>query len=187
MTIIETLLIAVGLAMDAFAVSMGAGTTKYLEAGRAKFRISFHFGLFQFLMPVSGWFLGINIAGMISSVDHWIAFIVLVVIGGKMVYSGFFPDTPKFQDNPSKGLSLVILSVATSLDALAVGFSLAMIKIRIWFPSVIIGIVACVFSISGIQLGRKLSDRFGKRMELIGGMILILIGLKILLTDLKVL
>jgi manganese efflux pump family protein len=180
----EIIFIAVGLAMDAFAVSISAGTSGTVRELRSSIRLSFHFGLFQFLMPVIGWFLGSSVQSYIESVDHWIAFGLLTYIGIKMIIeSRRNHDKPK--SNPSKGSNLVILSVATSIDALAVGFSLAILGVDIWYPGVIIGIITAVLSFLGIKLGSRLGKKFGKRMELAGGLILIVIGIKILIEHLS--
>jgi len=184
MNILEILMIAVGLAMDAFAVSIAAGTSGKLVGKRATFRLSFHFGLFQAMMPVIGWFAGVHIAHLIAAVDHWFAFGLLLFVGGRMILSSFDPETKTFSRDPSRGTSLVILSIATSIDALAVGLSLAMIQISIWYPCVVIGFITAILSIIGIRAGKYFGKKLGPRMELIGGIILIGIGLKILLADL---
>lgn len=184
MGFLEILMIAVGLAMDAFAVSLGAGASGQATGGRAAFRLSFHFGLFQFIMPVIGWFLGMGIAPLISSVDHWIAFGLLAFVGVRMIRSGFDTDGAIYTTDPSRGLTLVALAIATSIDALAIGLSLAMLRVKIWYPSVIIGVMTGGLSLLGIRLGTRLGARFGKRMEIVGGVILTLIGLRILLSDL---
>jgi len=183
MSLLEIILIAVGLAMDAFAVSVGAGTLTSMKDIRSTVRLAFHFGLFQFMMPVAGWFLGSGVQDYVESVDHWIAFILLGYIGIKMINESF-KKTEEQKANPSKGRDLVILSFATSIDALVVGFTLAMLDVNIWFPSVIIGVVTGLLSILGIWLGRKLGKNLGRRMEVAGGVILILIGLKILIEHL---
>jgi putative Mn2+ efflux pump MntP len=124
MSLWEILVIAVGLSMDAFAVALGASASQRAVGGRATFRLSFHFGLFQCLMPICGWLLGTTVAPLIASVDHWIAFALLGIVGARMVHSGF-ADEPEGEASgdrgrdPSRGLTLVILSVATSIDALA--------------------------------------------------------------------
>ncbi len=182
----EILIIAVGLAMDAFAVSVAAATSGKLTGKRATFRLSFHFGLFQGLMPVIGWFAGIKIAHLIAAVDHWVAFGLLLIVGTRMIISAFSLETETFSNDPSRGASLVILSVATSIDALAVGLSLAMLQISIWYPAVMIGIITGLLSVIGIRAGRYFGEKLGPRMELIGGIILIGIGVKILLGDLLV-
>ena len=183
MTFVEILLIAVALAMDAFAVSLAMVASGRSTGPRAAFRLSFHFGLFQFLMPVAGWALGRSIVSYISAFDHWVAFGLLLFVGGRMVYSGAGPrDEEKPPGDPSRGLSLVILSLAVSIDALAVGLTFAMLEVSIWYPSLVVGVTASLISLVGIHLGNRLSERFGQRMEIIGGIVLILIGLRILMT-----
>lgn len=186
MGLIEILLIAVGLAMDAFAVSICAGTNKLTNGRRPTFRLSFHFGLFQFMMPVIGWFLGTGVQSYISEYDHWIAMILLSFVGIKMIKSGFDKNEISKNGDLSKGMNLLILSIATSIDALAVGISFAMLQTEIWFPSVIIGIVTACLSVLGVQLGNKLGTKFGKKMEIIGGIILILIGIRILVSHIAI-
>ncbi len=173
-------MIAVGLSMDAFAVSLGAAASGRVAGGRAAFRLSFHFGLFQFLMPVIGWGIGVSVAPLIVSVDHWIACALLGFVGARMIRTGLSADAALFASDPSRGWTLVMLSVATSLDALAVGLSLAMIAGPIWYPAVVIGIVTGTLTLAGVRLGTRLGTRFGKRMEVIGGAILIGVGLRIL-------
>ena len=185
MSFIEILLIAVGLAMDAFAVSLGAGARRSNQGARTTFRLAFHFGLFQFIMPVIGWFFGRQVDAYVQTYDHWIVFVLLSYVGGKMIYSGLDPSVQaERKDNPSKGLNLIILSIATSLDALAVGISLAVLDVDIWYPSFVIGVVTSVICIAGVFIGNKLGLRFGKIMEIIGGAVLIAIGIKILITHL---
>jgi len=178
---VEILMIAVGLAMDAFAVSLGAGASGQAIGGRAAFRLSFHFGLFQFMMPVIGWFLGSRIVPLMSSVDHWIAFGLLAFVGARMIRSGVDPNGGMSATDPSRGFTLVMLCVATSIDALAIGLSLALLQVRIWYPSVVIGMVTSGLSLLGLRLGTRLGTRFGKHMEIVGGVILSLLGLRILL------
>ena len=182
MRFIEILMIALGLAMDAFAVSLGAGASGQAVGGRATFRLSFHFGLFQFLMPVMGWLLGVRIAALLSSVDYWIAFGLLVFVGVRMIRSGWGSDGESLSSDPSRGLTLVVLAVATSIDAFAIGLSLGVLRVKIWYPSVVFGVVTSGLSLLGIRLGTRLGTRFGKHMEIAGGAILSLLGLRILLT-----
>lgn len=179
------LLIAVSLAMDCFAVSLGIGTTEFASGPRPLFRLSYHFGLFQALMPVIGWLAGATIEPYISSYDHWIAFGLLSFVGVRMIRSGLSAeDEDAVLRDPSRGRMLVLLSVATSIDALAVGFSLAALGVSIVFPAVVIGITTSILSLAGLLLGRRLGDLVGKRMEIVGGIILILIGLRVLLSHL---
>jgi putative Mn2+ efflux pump MntP len=180
------LLIAAGLAMDCFAVSLGIGTTRALISFRSVFRVSFHFGLFQGLMTFLGWLSGTTIAAMISQIDHWIAAGLLAAVGIHMIVEGFKPkceeEAPK--KDPSRGGSLVLLSVATSIDAMAVGLSMAMLQVDIFTSSLMIGLVSAAFSLAGIFLGTRLGVCFGQRMEILGGLILNGIGLRILYTHL---
>jgi len=178
---ITLVLIAVGLAMDAFAVSIASSVIIGKVNKRQIFRLSFHFGLFQALMPVIGWLAGRSVHEYISGLDHWVAFGLLTFIGGKAIYESFKDDEGSHpRSDPSKGFSLVLLSTATSIDALAVGLSFAVLNVTIWYPSLIIGIITGTLSLIGILMGSRLGKRFGKRMEIIGGLVLIGIGLKIL-------
>lgn len=169
--------------MDAFAVSLVGGATIHPLTGRHVFRLAFHFGLFQFLMPIIGWLAGTSVIDYIAAFDHWIAFGLLGLIGSKMIYESFQP-TSEITKDISRGCSLVGLSLATSIDALAIGITLSALRVEIWYPSVIIGLVAAGFSIAGIFIGRKGGRFLGKRFELIGGLILIGIGVKILIEHL---
>lgn len=182
MSFIEVLLIALGLAMDAFAVSLGAGATRFISGPRPVFRLSFHFGLFQALMPVLGWFAGSTIAAYISAFDHWIALGLLAFVGGRMVRSGLDSRGECHETDPTRGATLIMLSVATSIDAFAIGLSLAMLQVNILYPAVVIGIVAAGLSLAGVFAGNRLGCAFGKRMELVGGLVLIAIGLRVVIS-----
>ncbi|MBT4504763.1 MAG: manganese efflux pump [Gemmatimonadetes bacterium] len=183
MAIIEIFAIAIGLALDAAAVSIGAAAGGFADNRRAVFRLAFHFGLFQAFMPFIGWLLGVQLAGWFAAWDHWIAFVLLSFVGGRMIRSGF-DASDDFQRDPSRGSMLVLLSFATSVDALAVGFSLAMLNVQILLPCLVIGFVTAGLSLGGIRIGSSLSGRFGKRMEIFGGFLLLAIGLRILVTHL---
>lgn len=180
MDLFSVLIIAVALGMDAFSVAIGVGAAGSEDSLRRGFRLSFHFGLFQFLMPVAGWSAGRTISGFISNYDHWIAFLLLAYVGGRMVWESFHEKEKRELSDPTRGWTLLMLSVATSIDALAVGFSFALLNVSIWYPAVIIGIVAFVMTAIGVFFGGKLGRIFGKRVEAVGGVILIAIGLKIL-------
>ena len=184
MEMITSLFIAVGLAMDAFAVSLGVGTSGLANDFKAKFRLAFHFGLFQTLMTLIGWFVGSTVANLINGIDHWIAFALLGYVGINMIRSGFDKDKECFEKDPSRGKTLLMLCVATSLDALAVGLSMALIKTPILLPSIIIGVVTLALSAFGLLAGAKLGSRFGKRMEVVGGIILVFIGIRVVVTHL---
>ncbi len=180
MLFVEVLLVAIGLAMDAFAVSVGASVRRM--APRATFRLSFHFGLFQCLMPIAGWLLGLEIARFVAAFAGWVAWALLTFVGGHMVYAGLRNNPESHRSDPSRGMTLVMLSVATSLDAFAVGFSLAMLRVSIWYPAVVIGLVTGTLSLMGVRLGARLGQGIGRPMEIAGGALLIAIGVRILMT-----
>ena len=177
--------IAVALAMDAFAVAIAVSVTLGKASGRQLFRLSFHFGWFQFMMPVIGWFAGLAVAGWVSAWDHWIAFGLLAVIGGKMIYEALGrAERERPKNDPTRGISLVLLSIATSIDALAAGFTFALIGVDVWYPALVIGGMAAGLTLLGMRIGGRLGLRFGKRIEVLGGVVLIGIGIKILLEHL---
>lgn len=178
------LVIAFGLSMDAMAVSLGVGTTEHVNDRRSKLRLAMHFGIFQGGMTLLGWLAGSAVAQFISAFDHWVAFGLLIYVGVTMIRSGSRPEIISYKSNPSKGNMLVMLSVATSLDALAVGLSMALLHVNIIYPALVIGLVTFGLSIAALLLGNKLGEKFGKRMEIVGGIILIGIGLEILATHL---
>ncbi|HOW69783.1 MAG TPA: manganese efflux pump MntP family protein [Phycisphaerae bacterium] len=172
--------IALGLSMDAFAVAIAAGMQLGRVTPREVFRLGWHFGLFQFLMPILGWWIGSTVAASIASVDHWIAAALLWTIGGKMLYEAWRHREAKDKTNPTKGWLLVSLSVATSIDAFAVGLSLAFLRISIWLPSVVIGTVTALLTCLGMTFGARVLGRWSRFAEILGGIILILIGCRIL-------
>jgi manganese efflux pump family protein len=184
MEFFATLFIAIGLAMDAFAVSLGIGTTPQSRDNRARFRLAFHFGFFQAMMTFLGWLAGTTVASLISSVDHWIAFGLLAYVGVNLLRSGFNPEMESYKSDPSRGSTLTVLCIATSLDAMAVGLSMALLGTDIIVPALIIGIVAFILSGFGLLVGNQLGNKFGKRMEIVGGLILVSIGLRVLYTHL---
>lgn len=176
--------LSVALAMDAFAVALGVGVTLPRMTFRHVFRLSFHFGLFQALMPVVGWLAGLTVQQWISAYAPWVAFALLMFIGGKMMWEAFQEEKAlREHRDPTRGLSLFLLSVATSIDALAVGLSLAMLEISVWFPALVIGLVACTFTLAGMLLGRRIGVAWGPRVEVFGGLVLCAIGVKILLEN----
>ncbi|MBF0378998.1 MAG: manganese efflux pump [Desulfamplus sp.] len=175
-------LIAIALAMDAFAVAITTGFQIRELNVRHFFRLSWHFGLFQAIMPVIGWYSGITVVKLIEQYDHWIAFCLLLWVGVGMIKGAFAKDHEKKFIDPTRGKRLIILSIATSIDALAVGFSLAALRVSIVFPVIVIGIVALAFTCIGLFVGNRFnsSTKTGERAEVIGGIVLIGIGLKIL-------
>lgn len=173
--------IALGLAMDAFAVAIATSVMLKCVTKRQAFRLSFHFGLFQFFMPVLGWAAGSTVESYIKDYDHWVAFALLLLVGGKAILESFEKEKEAdCRSDPTRGASLVVLSVATSIDALAVGLSFAFLVEDIWYPSLIIGLVAAGMTLLGLRIGARLGAMFGKRMELVGGLVLLGIGVKIL-------
>lgn len=181
MELLTLLGIAFGLAMDAFSVAVASGVILGKVSRRQAFRLSFHFGFFQFAMPVVGWTLGYLVAEQIRSFNHWLAFGLLAMVGGKMVWEALHPEEESLPRDPTRGVSLVMLSLATSIDALAVGLSLALINVPVLFPSIVIGVVASSMTLLGLQLGGRVGHLLGRRMEIVGGLVLIAIGFKILL------
>ena len=184
----ELFLIAVGLSMDAFAVSICKGLKMQRFNVRHAGVIALAFGGFQALMPVIGWFLGKQFESYITGIDHWIAFALLAVIGGKMVVESF----KKEEEDSSKEnekldvKELLVLAVATSIDALAVGITFAFLQVSIVPAVSLIGVITFVLSAVGVFIGHKFGAKFKSKAELAGGIILILIGLKILLEHLGV-
>jgi putative Mn2+ efflux pump MntP len=178
--LISILLIATGLAMDAFAVSISAGVKVPKESKiRTALIMALVFGLFQALMPVIGWTLGTGFADFVDAWDHWIALILLSAIGLKMIYEGFSEAEDVEAKDVTNGPVLLILGVATSIDALAVGFTFAFLNEPIMIPVVVIGTVTFLFSFIGVVFGEKFRNLIGKKAEILGGFILIGIGAKI--------
>ena len=165
--------------MDAFAVSIATGLVLPAVTGRHTFRMAFHFGLFQFLMPVAGWAAGRQVADTLAPVDHWLALALLGYVGGKMLAGAAREGRTGLAPDPTRGWTLVGLAVATSLDALAVGFSMAFLDVSIVSAAVVIGLVAAVLSAGGILFGGRLGPRAGRWAQVLGGVLLILIGLRI--------
>lgn len=184
MDAITLLGLALALAMDAFAVALATGTVLARLTGRHLFRLGFHFGLFQALMPVIGWLAGQTLIQWVSAWDHWIVFILLTLIGGRMIHEACNDEGKPDKRDPTRGFNLILLSIATSIDALAVGFSLSVIGVSIWMPALVIGLVAGTLTVVGMLLGGHIGDRWGPRVEIFGGLILISIGIKILVEHL---
>ncbi len=174
--------IAVGLSMDALAVAIGTSVVLRGVTPRQVFRLSFHFGLFQALMPILGWMLGSLASGYIRDYDHWVAFGLLMFVGGKAVCEALSGGDERAADrrDPTRGWNLLLLSVATSIDALAVGLTFAMIDVVVWYPALVIGCITAALTLAGMLFGSWLGRRFGKIMEVAGGLVLIAIGVKIL-------
>ena len=182
MSFVALMGIAVGLAMDATAVAIATSILLDRVDGRQVFRFAFHFGLFQAAMPVVGWLAGRGLRELIESWDHWVAFALLALVGGKAIVDAArgVENSDAHTSDPTRGLSLVVLSVATSIDALAVGLSLAMLEVVIWYPAAVIGVVTASLTVCGMLAGGRVGRRLGRRIRILGGVILLGIGVKIL-------
>ncbi|KJC64041.1 Putative Mn2+ efflux pump MntP [Agreia bicolorata] len=178
--------VALGVSADAFAVALGKGLHMRRFNLRNALIIATAFGLFQAIMPVIGWFLGTQFASYITGIDHWIAFVLLALIGGKMLWEAFSNPDDKEVDDRLKIRELLVLSVATSIDALAVGLSFAFLAISITETAVLIGVTTFVLTFAGIVIGHRAGLKFRRPAEIAGGLILILIGARILLEHLGV-
>ena len=179
MDLLTVVLIAVGLAMDAFAVSIAKGIVINRDRRKIAIILASFFCVFQMLMPVIGWLVGLRSESIIMGVDHWIAFGLLAFIGAKMIYDSVRPKEK--EDGNLKLLSILTLAIATSIDALMIGLSFAFVNVSILEPILIIGLIAFSLSLAGFFFGCGLGRVFGNRVRIVGGIILIGIGLRILL------
>ena len=187
MNFIELLLIAVGLSMDAFSVSICKGLTTKKFSWRMALVCGLWFGFFQALMPIIGYFLGAQFQEMIEAYDHWIAFGLLFLIGANMIREAIWGEKEEGENNGSLDFkTMFLLAIATSIDALAVGVSFACIQVKLWSSVIIIGLTTFVFSVLGVKIGNVFGSKYEKSAGVVGGIILILIGLKILLEHLGV-
>lgn len=184
MEFLTVAIIAVGLAMDATAVAIGVGATLQPCRASTLLRLSFHFGLFQFLMPVIGWALGEVVSGWVGRYDHWIAFALLVAVATHMLHEARRPPELPTND-PTRGLSLVLLSLATSIDALAVGLSLAVLRVPVLYASGIIGVVTFLLSSVGGLVGHTTRKLFGRGAKIVGALTLLAVALRILISHLQ--
>jgi putative Mn2+ efflux pump MntP len=182
MDILTPLLISVGLAMDAMAVSLGIGTAGQIPTRRGKIRLAAHLGIFQSGMTLLGWLAGETIVEYVKAFDHWIAFGLLLYVSVNLIRSGLSKERKAFDQDPSTGKVLVLLSVATSIDAFAVGLSIALLDVSLLLSVAMIGLVAFLLSALGLFAGIRLGEAFGKRMEIAGGAILLIIGVRIVVT-----
>ncbi|TRO49951.1 manganese efflux pump [Candidatus Bathyarchaeota archaeon] len=182
--LVSMLLLSVGLAMDAFSVATVTG----LSLGRIRIsdaaRMSISFGAAHIVMPVLGWFLGSTIVGLVSSYDHWVAFLLLLFVGGRMVKEGLYGDGEVDPGEMLGTVSLMMFTVAVSIDALAVGLSFRLEGLPILVPSLFMGAGTLLFTFVGLLVGNKTGKAFGKRAQIMGGLILIGIGARIVFTHL---
>ena len=186
MGIVELIILSIGLAMDAFAVAICKGLSMSKMNWKKGFIIGAYFGIFQALMPLIGYLLGVNFQEQIVNIDHWIAVILLGAIGINMIKEAISKDSEK-QNDSIKLKDMLILAVATSIDALAVGITFAFLKVNIWLAISLIGIITFIISVVGVKIGNIFGDKYEKKAEFAGGLILILLGIKILLEHLSIL
>lgn len=181
MGVAELIIIAIGLSMDAFAVSICKGLSVQRVRPRHVFKTGIWFGGFQALMPVIGYYLGVSFADFVANIDHWIAFILLGIIGGNMIKESSHKDEPCCAEPDFSFRTMLAMAVATSIDALAVGVSFAFLKVNIWEAVGLIGVITFLFSAAGVLIGNFFGARWKSKAEFAGGFILIAMGLKILL------
>ena len=179
MSVIELLLIALGLSMDAFAVSVGKGLSVQKIRPRHSLSVGVWFGGFQALMPLIGYFLGVSFASLVESFDHWIAFVLLGIIGFNMIREAMSNDECEATQPDFSARSMLMMAVATSIDALAVGVSFAFLHIDIWSAASIIGVTTFILSIVGLRIGNIFGCRYKSKAEFAGGAILMIMGVKI--------
>jgi putative Mn2+ efflux pump MntP len=180
MDVYSLILLSIGLAMDAFSIAIvscfGLGKMKLADS----LKVSSSFGVAHIIMPVLGWFLGSTVVTFIQRWDHWLAFILLAYVGGRMLKEGLSEDIKAIEaSNLLEFKSLIMFTVAVSIDALAVGLSFSLQELSIWIPSVFMGLGTFIFTFIGLNIGFKTGQRFGKKAQIVGGLILILIGLRI--------
>lgn len=183
---LELLLLSVGLAMDAFAVSVCKGISMKKMSWKKAIIIGLYFGIFQALMPTIGYFLGSAFESFITSIDHWIAFILLGFIGANMIKEAFSKEKESTNDDVSFK-EMIVLAIATSIDALAVGITFAFFNVNLILAVSLIGIITFALSVIGTKVGNRFGDKYEKKAQLAGGIILILLGFKILLEHLGIL
>jgi len=185
MSLLTILVVALGLAMDATAVALASSVALGRVTPRQVFRFAFHFGLFQAGMPVIGWLAGRELYEQIAPWDHWIAFVLLVLIGVKALRDAWKAEPDAVSADPTRGFSLIALSVATSIDALAVGLSLAALGVGIWYPCAVIGVVTAALTTAAMLVGSRVGERAGRGLRGLGGVVLVAIGVQILVGHLS--
>jgi putative Mn2+ efflux pump MntP len=184
MNFLSTSFLSLGLAADAFTVSLSCGLLIQRIKINKALKIALFFGIFQFLMSFIGWAAGINFSDLIANYDHWIAFGLLSLIGGKMIYESFQSEHEQKKFNPLDSSTLLVLAIATSIDALAAGLGLSLLKTSISLTATLIGVITFSLSFVGVFIGHKIGNKFNHKIEMAGGLILIFIGSKILLEHL---
>ena len=184
MNIFEIIIISIGLAMDAFAISLCKGLSLKKLSYKKSLLVGLYFGIFQAIMPLIGYYFAYNFINVIEKYDHWIAFFLLLFIGIKMIKDSILKEDVLDDDTSIK--KMIPLSIATSIDALAIGISLSFLKVNIISSALYIGIITFILSFIGVLIGNKVKNRFGNNAELLGGFMLIVIGFKILFEHLNI-
>lgn len=184
MGFIELFILAIGLSMDAFAVSICRGMQVKKANWKHSLEAGLYFGGFQALMPIIGYYVGASFYNLIKDFDHWVAFILLAIIGINMLREALSPDEVQMDKHSPKKQSMLLLAVATSIDALAVGVSLALLNMNIFVSATFIGVTTFWFSALGVRIGTSFGDRYKSKAEIVGGIILISLGIKILIEHL---
>ncbi|OPY36365.1 MAG: hypothetical protein A4E35_01904 [Methanoregula sp. PtaU1.Bin051] len=179
--LLTSVLIGIGLSMDCFAVAIAAGAHQRISRFKTALTLAVFFGTFQAGMTIAGYLLGSGFAHLISSYDHWVAAAMLFLIGGKMILEGVHDGDAEKLPDVLNLITVTYLAVATSIDALAVGISIAILTMPVLVPAVIIGIIAAAISWAGVFMGGKLASLLGRRVDIAGGLILVLIGIRLLL------
>ncbi len=185
MGIFEIVLLGIGLAMDAFAVSICKGLSMKRMNWKNAIIIALYFGAFQAAMPIIGYILGTTFESFVTTIDHWIAFILLSFIGGNMIKESFDKEDNKKNDRVDFK-TMIVLALATSIDALAVGITFAFFDVNLILAISIIGVITFIVSLLGVKVGNRFGDKYQNKAELMGGIILVLLGIKILLEHLDI-
>jgi putative Mn2+ efflux pump MntP len=182
-SLLETILLAFALAVDAFTVGMAVGL--HHRRPRQVFRLAWHFGLFQALMPLLGALAGSTLRRLIEAYSHWVAFGLLALISGRILYAYFRPEERRVEGDLTRGWSLIVLSVAVSIDALAVGFTLGVTGARLLLPVLVIGVVAGIMTVVGMLIAGRIRSAIGRHCELLAALVLLGIGVRILVHGLS--
>ena len=185
MEVLEIVLIAIGVAMDAFAVSICKGLSMKKMNWKKALIIGGYFGIFQGIMPLIGYFLGVTFQSLVTQIDHWVAFVLLLFVGLKMLKEAFANDSENINDDVDFK-TMIVLAVATSIDALAIGITFAFLQTNILLAVTAIGIITFAVCVIGVKIGNKFGDKYERKAETVGGLILILMGIKILLEHLGI-
>ena len=186
MDYVTPVILGIGLSMDCFAVALAIGTTTKTRLIYAAAIIAACFGIFQMGMTLAGWLAGSTLVEFISTYDHWIAFLLLAIIGVKMIMEGILGEEDKTHIEAIRFVPVIVLSVATSVDALAAGVSFGVLQSAVLIPAIIIGAIAFIVSFAGVMLGERLEVILSNKAEIVGGLILILIGTRILVQSIVV-